>query len=77
MYRINSDELQIIDKIIQDEIVHYADLSRVTGKSRKTIAKYLDHISSEVENFNVELVRKRNVGIYFEGDIQSKDGSSG
>lgn len=71
MYRINSDELQIIDKIIQDEIVHYADLSRVTGKSRKTIAKYLDHISNEVKSFNVELVRKRNVGIYFEGDIQS------
>lgn len=67
--RINTDELKIIAKIIQNEIVHYADLAKVTGKSRKTLAKYLDHIASEVAAYNVQLVRKRNVGIYFQGDL--------
>lgn len=67
---INTDELKIIAKIVQDDIVHYADLAKVTGKSRKTIAKYLDHIASEVTAFNVQLIRKRNVGIYFQGDLQ-------
>ncbi|GBG94073.1 transcriptional regulator [Ligilactobacillus salitolerans] len=69
MRKINTDELQIIEEIIKDEVVHYADLSRVTGKSRKTIAKYLDHISDFVVRFQVQLVRKRNVGIYFKGNI--------
>lgn len=51
-------------------MTHYKDIEKLIGKSRKTVNKYLNHIASEVIEYQVRLVRKRNVGIYFEGDTQ-------
>lgn len=67
--KINSYELEIARSIIQSKLVHYADIEKATGKSKKTIARYLDNIESEVNKYGIKLVRKRNVGIYFEGEI--------
>lgn len=71
MSQINSDELEIARSIIQSKVVHYSDIEQITGKSKKTIAKYLDNIQNEVKKYGVQLVRKRNVGMYFEGEISN------
>lgn len=66
----SADEMmfKMIRFILANSIVHYNDLIEFTGLSRKTIAKYLDDIQIKCRDFDVNLVRKRNVGIYFEGD---------
>lgn len=66
---INEDELKIIKAIAHAKAIHYSDIAKLTGKSKKTITKYLDHIEEEVRQYGVTLVRKRNVGLYFKGDI--------
>lgn len=66
---MNNDEIKIIEAILNSSKVHYSDIANLIGKSRKTIAKYLDNIADYVEHFDVSLIRKRNVGIYFEGNI--------
>lgn len=45
-------------------------MEKLTGKSRRTVAKYLDEVASEVAKYNVTLVRKPNVGIRLEGDTE-------
>lgn len=60
--------LKMVRFILANSVVHYCDLAEFTGLSRKTIAKYLDNIQLKCSEFDVNLVRKRNVGIYFEGD---------
>lgn len=64
---MNDLELQITKAILDIGTVHYDDLSRVTGKSRKTIAKYLDSIEKKVGVYKVSLIRKRGIGVYFSG----------
>lgn len=51
-------------------MTHYKEIEKLLGKSRKTVNKYLNHIANEITEYQVNLVRKRNVGIYFEGDTQ-------
>lgn len=65
---INKYEIQIIQLILDSGITHYKDIEKSTGKSRKTVSKYLNNIAEGVKKFQVRLIRKRNVGIYFEGD---------
>lgn len=66
---INPYEIQIIQLIFDSKLVHYRDIEQKIGKSRKTVNKYLNHIGSVVNQYNVQLVRKRAVGISFEGDV--------
>lgn len=68
---------QIINAILQQGTVHYSDIERITGKSKKTIVKYLNEVQSAVQEYGVELIRKSNVGIYFEGNIQKLSGAMG
>ena len=68
MNKVNGNELSIIEMIMSSWTVHYSDIARVTGRSKKTIAKYLDEIEEDVRKYDVKLVRKRNVGVYFKGD---------
>lgn len=77
----------IINEILKREVVHYSDIEGLTGRSKKTVAKYLDEVQSVATQYHVTLVRKRNVGMYFEGDttklaaamgdgaLQSKEGT--
>lgn len=66
----NSLTVNIIKFIISKSIVHYQDIMDYTGLSRRTISKYLDKISDMMKAYDVELVRKRNVGIYFDGNLE-------
>lgn len=63
--------IDIIKYILAKELVHYSDIIEYTQKSRKTVARYLDEIDQYLatSDIDVRLVRKRNVGIYFVGDI--------
>jgi transcriptional antiterminator/mannitol/fructose-specific phosphotransferase system IIA component len=61
---------QIINTILQVGTVHYSDIEKLTGKSKKTVAKYLDEVEATIREYDVRLVRKRNVGVYFEGDTK-------
>lgn len=65
---LSDQEVQIIKLILNSGVVHYSDISKRIGRSRKTISKYLDNIGTLLSDYQVKLVRKRNVGIYFEGD---------
>ncbi|GAB5055456.1 BglG family transcription antiterminator [Pediococcus parvulus] len=65
---LTDQEVQMIKLILNTETVHYSDISKSIGRSRKTISKYLDNIEEFLQGYHVALVRKRNVGIYFEGD---------
>lgn len=65
---LNEQEIQVIKLILSRGIIHYSDVSKSIGRSRKTIAKYLDNIGLVVQHYQMQLVRKRNVGIYLEGD---------
>ena len=65
---LNSKELKVITLILNSGTVHYSDIEKSIGRSRKTITKYLNEIEHVTKNFDVDLVRKRNVGVYFDGD---------
>jgi len=65
---LNSKELKIVMLILNSGIVHYSDIEKSIGRSRKTITKYLNNVEPVLEAYNVQLIRKRNVGVYFEGD---------
>ncbi|GBD69175.1 BglG family transcription antiterminator [Tetragenococcus halophilus] len=67
---INTYELEIINLLLSQEIVHYSDIGEKINRSKKTIAKYLDHIEREVLKYDVQLNRKRNVGIYLSGHTE-------
>lgn len=61
---------QIVNEILQKEVVHYSDIEKLTGKSKKTIVKYLNEVENVAEKYGVTLVRKTNVGMYFRGDTR-------
>lgn len=62
---------ELIRFILTRKTVHYQDIMEYTKKSRKTVAKYLDYIDDRIMglSFDVNLIRKRNVGIYFKGNV--------
>lgn len=53
---------------MDDGITHYKNIEHNIGMSRKTVNKYLNEIAIEVQQYQVKLVRKQSVGIYFTGD---------
>lgn len=56
--------------IYTHQMTHYSDLVANLKVSRKKIAAYLDEIDRRLLGSKVQLVRKRNQGIYFEGDTE-------
>lgn len=72
---LNSKELNIIVMFLNSKLVHYSDIGKRIGRSRKTITKYLDNIEIVLAKYKVKLIRKRNVGMYLIGDTTnlSKD----
>ena len=55
-------------QILDEGVTHYKNIEHNIGMSRKTVNKYLNEIAEEIKPFNVELIRKQSVGIYFAGD---------
>ena len=72
---LNSKEIKIVIIFLNSKLVHYSDIGKSIGKSRKTITKYLDNIEHVLAEYQVELIRKRNVGMYLKGNTAklSKD----
>lgn len=65
---LNQQELKIIQLILNSGVIHYSDIERSIGRSRKTISKYLDNVESALKQYDVQVIRKRNVGVYLEGN---------
>lgn len=61
---------KIINLILQKGTVHYSDIEKLTGRSKKTVSKYLNEAESVVKQYDVTIIRKTNVGMYFEGDLK-------
>lgn len=70
---VGSDRIikQMIIYIATHKTVHYPDLMKFLNISRRTTVRYLDEIEKLLEGQQLELVRKRNVGIYFKGNLES------
>lgn len=68
---ITEQELAIAKLIFSRGKIHYSDIAKKTGLSKKTIAKYLDRLANSIRQYGVRLVRKRNVGLYFEGNTSA------
>lgn len=70
---VGSDRIikQMIIYIATHKTVHYPDLMKFLNISRRTTVRYLDEIEKLLEGKQLELVRKRNVGIYFKGNLDS------
>ncbi|SYV98962.1 putative Transcriptional regulator (ManR) [Oenococcus oeni] len=66
---INDQELSIAKLFLNQEIVHYSDIAEMTGKSKRTIYKYLNTFSHLASGYGLKLVRKRNVGLYLDGNV--------
>ena len=66
---INQKIKKLVSFIATRQQVHYPEIMSFLQISRKEVAKYLNIISQRLQNTDMRLVRKRNVGIYFEGDI--------
>ncbi|KRM95048.1 licABCH operon regulator [Liquorilactobacillus aquaticus DSM 21051] len=67
---LDAKDQKILSLILQQEIVHYQDISQKTGYSKKTISNHLNHIEDFLEEYEVRLTRKRGVGIQIKGDTK-------
>ncbi|WP_164505054.1 BglG family transcription antiterminator [Companilactobacillus hulinensis] len=65
---LNQQELKVVKLLLDSDVIHYSDIEKSIGRSRKTITKYLDEIEEVLSEYLIDLVRKRNVGIYLEGN---------
>ena len=66
---VNQKIKKLVSFIATRQQVHYPEIMSFLQVSRKEVVKYLNIISKRLQNTDMKLVRKRNVGIYFEGDI--------
>lgn len=62
---------QMVIYIATHKTVHYPELMKFLNISRRATVRYLDEIERLLEDKKIRLVRKRNVGIYFEGDLDA------
>jgi activator of the mannose operon (transcriptional antiterminator) len=53
--------------------VTIAELSQLIEKTGRTVRSYLDELKNEYEEYNLEIVRKTNVGIYLNIDEKSRE----
>jgi len=68
--KLSSDVQRVIAYIYSKDVVHYSELMKLLNVSRKKVPDYLDLVEQALQGTDVKLVRKRNVGIYFEGDFE-------
>lgn len=66
---INQNIKKLVSFIANRQQVHYPEIMSFLKVSRKEVARYLDIISKMLKNSGSELVRKRNVGIFFKGNV--------
>lgn len=68
----SKEPISIIKKmmayIYTNRIVHYTELMELVHLSRRSVSKYLDILQEMVKKEGINLKRKQNIGIYFEGD---------
>lgn len=67
--KLSSDVQRVIAYIYSKDVVHYSELMKLLNVSRKKVPDYLDLVEQALRGTDVKLIRKRNVGIYFEGDF--------
>lgn len=67
--QVSNDVQRVIAYIYSKDLVHYSELTKLLDVSRKKVPKYLDLVEEALKGTDVRLIRKRNVGIYFEGDF--------
>lgn len=60
----------IISLLLTKKLVHYSDIQEYTGLSKRTVAKYLNDVEAYLKLKKITLIRKRNKGIYIEGDLK-------
>lgn len=69
--KFSKDVQRTIAYIYVHGLVHYPELMSFLNVSRKRIVADLDTVSELLPKGRVKLIRKRNVGIYFEGDLSA------
>lgn len=67
---LDAKDQEILSLILKQGTIHYQNISESTGYSRKTIANHLNHIEEFLDEYNVELIRKRGNGIQIKGDVK-------
>ncbi|MFT9098691.1 BglG family transcription antiterminator [Liquorilactobacillus sp.] len=67
---LDAKDQAILNLILKHGTIHYQNISESTGYSRKTIANHLDHIEEFLDEYSVELIRKRGTGIQVRGDAK-------
>lgn len=67
--QLSSDVQRVIAYIYSKDLVHYSELMKLLNVSRKKVPDYLDLVEIALKGSGVKLTRKRNVGIYFEGNF--------
>ncbi|KRL08112.1 BglG family transcription antiterminator [Liquorilactobacillus hordei] len=67
---LDAKDQEILSLILKQVTIHYQNISESTGYSRKTIANHLNHIEEFLDEYNVELIRKRGNGIQIKGDVK-------
>ncbi|EJF00650.1 helix-turn-helix domain-containing protein [Liquorilactobacillus mali] len=67
---LDTKDQEILKLLLKQGTIHYQNISESTGYSRKTIANHLNHIEEFLDEYNVELIRKRGIGIQVRGDAK-------
>lgn len=68
MFSLTALEIKIVTYLLTQGKTHYQELMAMTGLSRMTVVKTLDHISEELRPHGIQLVRKKGDGLYLTGD---------
>lgn len=61
-------ETKIVTYLLTQGKTHYQELITLTGLSRMTVVKTLDHIGEQLQPYGIQLVRKKGDGLYLTGD---------
>lgn len=69
MFNLTEVDAKVIEYMLTKEKVHYKDLIELTGLSRMTVVKELDHLTALLAPYGIDLVRKKGDGLYLTGDI--------
>ncbi|MDF7639273.1 PRD domain-containing protein [Lactobacillus sp. ESL0791] len=72
-----SDVLRLISFLYTHNTVHYPNLMSFLNVSRKKVKLYLDQASALLAPQNIQIVRKRNKGIYLDGNLEQITNSLG
>ncbi|KRM90133.1 BglG family transcription antiterminator [Liquorilactobacillus cacaonum] len=67
---LDAKDQEILNQMLKQRTIHYQNISESTGYSRKTIANHLNHIEEFLDEYNIELIRKRGNGIQIKGDVK-------